>query len=111
MARRFMRAYIRALRAFNDATEKGRWKDTAHANELIGILAKRLEIPAQRVRAAFPHSVDPDGRVNIAGMKRELQFFVDQKMVQTQSINVEDVVDMQFVEAALKELGPYRRAP
>ncbi len=110
VARRFMRAYIRALRAFNDATEKGRWKDDAHTNELIDILAKNLEIKPQQVRASYPHSVDPDGRVNINGMKLELKFFMDQKMVQSNSIRVEDIVDMQFVEAALKELGPYRPA-
>ena len=110
-ARRFMKAYIRALRAFNDATEKGRWRDTPHANELIDILAKNLEIKPQQIRASVPHSVNPDGRVNIDGMKKELQFFIDQKMVQAKSIRVEDIVDMQYVEAAVKDLGPYRRAP
>ena len=31
--------------------------------------------------------------------------------VQSQTIKVEDLVDMRFVEAAVKELGPYKRAP
>jgi NitT/TauT family transport system substrate-binding protein len=109
VARRFMRAYIRALRAFNDATEKGRWRDTPHAKELLDILSKRLEIPVERIRATYPHSVDPDGRVNLKGMNLELQFFRAQKMVQSPTIKVEDVVDMQFVDAAVKELGPYQR--
>ncbi len=111
VARRFMKAYVRALRAFNDATEKGRWRDTPHASELIGILAKNLEIKPEQVRASYPHSVNPDGRVNIEGMKRELQFFMDQKMVQAKSIKVEDIVDMQFVEAAVMALGPYKPMP
>lgn len=111
VARRFMRAYIRALRAFNDATLNGRWRDTPHTAELIDILAKRLDIPAARIRATYPHAVDPDGRVNLEGMRLELQFFKDQKMVQATNIRVEDVVDMQFVDAAVKELGPYKRAP
>ena len=34
--------FLQWLRAFNDATEKGRWKDTPHTAELIDILAKRL---------------------------------------------------------------------
>jgi NitT/TauT family transport system substrate-binding protein len=111
VARRFMKAYIRALRAFNDATEKGRWKDTPHTAELIDILAKRLDMPAPRIRATFPHAVDPDGRVNIKGMQIELDFFKEQKMVQSPTIKVEDVVDLRFVEMALKDLGPYQRKP
>lgn len=109
VALRFMRAYIRALRAFNDATEKGRWKNSPHTAELIDILAKRLDIPAARIRATYPHAVDPDGRVNMKGMQIELDFFKQQKMVQSPTIKVEDVVDLRFVEMALKELGPYVR--
>ena len=38
-------------------------------------------------------------------------FFKEKGLVQSQTIKVEDLVDMRFVEAAVKELGPYKRAP
>ncbi len=111
IARRFMKAYILALRAFSDAVENGRWKHTEHASNMIGVLTSRLKIPEKRIRAAFPHSVDPDGRVNVKGMELELKFFKEHGLVKSPNIRVRDVVDLQYVDAALKDLGPYKRQP
>jgi NitT/TauT family transport system substrate-binding protein len=111
LAKRFMRAYVRALRVFTDAIENGKWRSTPAAEEVIAILARRLEIPAASIRNAYPHAVDPDGFVNLEAMRRELAFFKEQGLVESRFIKVEDLVDMQFVEAAVKELGPYKRAP
>ena len=70
-----------------------------------------LNLSPASIRNAFPHAVDPDGRVNLDAMRRELAFFKEKGLVQSQTIKVEDLVDMRFVEAAVKELGPYKRAP
>lgn len=40
-------------------------------------------------------------------MRRDLQYFKDQGMIEG-NIKVEDVVDESFVTAALAELGPYK---
>ena len=111
LARRFMRAYVRALRVFNDCIENGVWKQTALAEDTIALLAKRLDLRPEQVRVAYPHAVDPDGFVNLPSMRRELAFFKDQGLVTSRDIKVEDVTDTQYVEAAVKALGPYRRAP
>lgn len=110
VARRFMRAYVRALRIFNDCIENGRWKQTPQARDTIALLAKRLEIRPEQISGAFPHAVDPDGFVNVDAMRRELAFFKAQGLVTSRDIKVEDMTDMRYVEAALKDLGPYQRA-
>ena len=72
-----MKAFLRAVRDYNDAIENGKWTDTPKANDLIGIVARRLELKPEQIRAAFPHAVDPDGRVNLDSMRKDLQFFRD----------------------------------
>ncbi len=111
VARRFMRAYVRALRVFNDCVEQGRWRDTPLADEVINILARRLEIKPQKIRMAFPHAVDPDGLVNLEAMRRELAFFKQEGLVEDRDMTVERLVNLQFVEAAAGELGAYQHAP
>ena len=111
VARRFMRAYVKALRVFNDVVDHGRWKTGAAADGVISVIANRLEISPARARAAYPHAVDPDGRVNLDAMRKELAFFKAQELVQNKSVAVENIVDMSFVDAAARDLGPYRRAP
>ncbi len=111
VARRFMRAYVQALRMFNDAIENGRWKQTALATDVQSVLAKRLEITTAQAGAGFPHAVDPDGRVNLDAMRKELAFFKAQGLVTDQAVRVEDIADMRFVDAAVKDLGPYKHAP
>ena len=111
LARRFMRAYVRALRVFNDSIENGRWKDTPLAADTIGLLAKRLEVQPEQVRTFYPHAVDPDGRVNLDAMRKELEFFRAHGLVTSPDITVEKLADMQWVEAAVKDLGPWKRAP
>ena len=109
VARRFMRAYVRALRTFNDSIENGRWRQTPVAEDTIGLLAKRLDIKPEQVRIAYPHAVDPDGRVNLDAMRKELAFFKAQGLVENREFRADDIVDLQFVEAAVKDLGPYAR--
>ncbi len=111
VARRFMRAYVQALRVFNDSIEKGRWGLTKRADEVIGLLARRLEIKPEQIRNSYPHAVDPDGRVNLDAMRKELKFFQDQGLVPDKNFRAETLVDLRFVEMAVKELGPYKRQP
>lgn len=111
LARRFMRAYIRAVRDYNDAIENGQWTQSAKADEVIGIVARRLELKPEQIRAAYPHAVDPDGRVNVDSMRKDLQFFREYTEFNDPKFKVEDIIDMSFVEAAVRDLGVYKRAP
>jgi len=111
VAKRFMRAYVRALRMFNDATSDGKWRDTPLADEVVATLASHLEITPAQVRASFPHAVDPNGIVNADAMGRELDFFKREGLVENKAMRVEDVLDMSFVAAADASLGLYSKKP
>lgn len=56
----------------------------------------------------FPHGTSPDGELNEASLGKDHQFFKEQDLLQG-NVSVEQVVDNSFVEAAIKDLGPYVR--
>jgi hypothetical protein len=43
-------------------------------------------------------------------MRTDLAFYREQGLVQDPAIKSEDIVDMSFVDAVVRELGPYRPA-
>jgi len=50
---------------------------------------------------------NPDGTLDMASLKNDLAFFKSSGDV-TGNITAEQITDTSFVDAALKELGPYR---
>jgi NitT/TauT family transport system substrate-binding protein len=106
-ARQFMRAYIRAVRFYNGALKGGRLEGP-NADEVIAILSEDTPIKSREIyKLITPTGMNPDGRVNKASLAYDLAFYTEQGLVKG-SVNLDDVVDGSFVEAALKELGPYR---
>jgi NitT/TauT family transport system substrate-binding protein len=107
-ARHFMRAYIRAVRFYNDALENGRL-DGATSEEVIAILSQATLIKSHEIyKSITPTGMNPDGRVNKASLIHDLAFYQEQGLIKG-SVNLDDVIDGSFVEAARNELGPYRR--
>jgi NitT/TauT family transport system substrate-binding protein len=105
-ARHFMRAYLKAARDYNDALVGGRIAGP-NAREIIAILTEYTNIKDPKVFAAItPQGTNPDGRVHEASLKNDLAFFKEEGQVKG-NVSVEQVLDTRFVEAALKELGPY----
>jgi NitT/TauT family transport system substrate-binding protein len=106
VARRFMRAYVAALRDYNDALKDGRLAGP-RGEEVISILTEYTNVKDPAVyRMITPHGANPNGRVHQPSLKNDLQFFKDQGDVKG-NISVEDAIDNSFVEAAVKDLGPY----
>ncbi len=105
---RFMRAYLRGARYYHSAFAKGKLAGT-NADQVIRILTESTRVKDPAVyRLATPHSNDPDGRLNLASMHTDFQFFKDQGFIEGM-VTVEGTVDDSFVTKALKTLGPYRR--
>jgi NitT/TauT family transport system substrate-binding protein len=106
-AKKFMRAYIRAVRFYNGALKDGRL-DGPNADAVIAILSEATPIKSRDIyKLITPTGMNPDGRVNKASLAYDLAFYAEQGLVKG-AVNLDDVVDGTFVEAALKELGPYR---
>jgi NitT/TauT family transport system substrate-binding protein len=106
-ARRFMRAYVRAVRFYNGALKGGRL-DGPNADEVIAILSEATPIKSRDIyKAITPTGMNPDGRVNRASLAYDLSFYVEQGLIKGR-IDLDEVLDNSFVEAVLKDLGPYR---
>jgi NitT/TauT family transport system substrate-binding protein len=107
-ARRFMRAYLRAVRDYNDALKDGKLAGK-NADEVIAVLTEYTSIKdAALLRSISPQGCNPDGRVNEVSLKKDLQFFKDEGLIQG-AVTIEQLLDNSFVDAALKDLGPYRK--
>lgn len=108
VARRFMKAYLRAVRDFNDALVGGRLQGAA-ADELVKIIATHSVIKNEEtIRTMFMHGCDPDGTLNVGSLRKDLAFFKEVGDVNG-NVSVDQVVDQSFVQVALKELGPYKK--
>ena len=101
-----MRAYVRAVRDYNDALKDGHIAGP-NADQVIKILTEYSFIKDPGVhRAIISQAVDPDGALDMPSLQMEWQFFVDSKQIDG-SVKVNDVVDLSYVHEASKELGPY----
>jgi NitT/TauT family transport system substrate-binding protein len=108
LAERFMRAYIRGVRVYDDALEDGRLAGPK-ANEVIAILTRYTPIKdAGMFRRMVPSWVDPNGEVKVASLKKDLDFFRELGLIEKKDISVDAVVDGSFAKAAVAKLGPYR---
>jgi len=107
LALRFMRAYVKAVREYNDALKDGRIAGR-NAEEVIAILTEYTFIKDPKIhREITPAAIDPDGRMSLDGLRNDLQFFKERKLIEDPSITVERIIDTSFVTQAVKELGPY----
>jgi NitT/TauT family transport system substrate-binding protein len=110
VAAKFMRAYIKGVREYNDALKGGKIAGP-NADEVIAILAEYTFIKDPKVhREITPAAIDPDGRMSQRGLANDLQFFKERKLIQDPAITVERIIDTSFAAAAVKELGPYKPA-
>jgi len=106
-ARAFMIGYLQAVRFYNDALKNGRLAGPT-AGDVIAILVKYLPLKDTALyRSITPNGVDPNGRVNLAGFQRDLQFYRAEGLV-TGDVTAAQAIDGGYVDAALKVLGPYR---
>jgi NitT/TauT family transport system substrate-binding protein len=107
VALKFMRAYVKAVREYNDALADGRIAGP-NADEVISILTEYTFIKdAETHRRITPAAIDPDGRLSLAGLRNDLSFFKEQKLIEDAAITVERIIDTSLVEQAVRELGPY----
>jgi NitT/TauT family transport system substrate-binding protein len=107
-ARKFLRAYIRAVRDYNDALKDGRVAGP-NADQVVAILTEYTPIKDAAIyRAITPSACNPDGHVNVESLKKDLAFFREQGLIEG-SVTTEQIVDNSIAEAVVRELGPYKR--
>lgn len=107
LAQRFMLAYIRGARFFNDALVGGHLRGRT-AKAVIDILVEATPIKDRTVFTDMvSNAVDPDGRMNTVTLAEDLNFFRNQRLL-AGDIGVEQAIDNEFQVNAARQLGPYR---
>jgi len=107
VARRFMKAYIRGVRAYTDALVDGRIAGPT-ADEIIAAITRHsLSKDAALIRNSVAAAVATDGQVNVDGLEKDLAFAKSLGLVPAQA-TVGGILDLSFAKAAAAELGPYK---
>jgi NitT/TauT family transport system substrate-binding protein len=107
-AKRFMRAYLHAVRDYNDALKDGKLTGPG-AEEVIAILTEYTNVKDPAVyRVISVQGCNPDGTVDVPSLKNDLAFFKSEGLVKGE-VTVDQALDNSFAAAAAKELGPYKR--
>ena len=106
VAKRFMVAYLRAVRYYKDALRGGHLAGPNGA-DVIAILSDATKIDAPTLRAMTPGDIDADGKIHMASLNEDYAMFKQLGLV-TANVSMNDVVDPSFAVAAAKQLGPYK---
>ena len=103
----YMRAYLKAVRFYNDALAGSGLKGPT-ADDVIKILTDYTAIKNPAVyRAISPQGCNPDGHVNVASLEKDFAFYKTQGWIEGE-VSVKELVDNSFAAAAAKTLGSYR---
>jgi NitT/TauT family transport system substrate-binding protein len=107
VAVRYMAAYIKAARYYNDALKGGHYAGPTSA-DVIDIIIKHTSLKDPALyKQLVPAGLDPNGRVNIPSLKHDLEIFRQAGLIQG-NVTVEQTLDESIATDALKLVGPYR---
>ena len=107
VALRYMRVFLRGVRAYNDAIVDGRL-DNPRGEKVIDALADNIPLSDKALyRRLIAPACDPDGNVNVASLQEDVDFFRRNGDVQS-PIDLTQALDTSFARAAVAALGPYR---
>ena len=105
VASRFMVAYLKGVRAYNDALVQGH-KDR---DKIINILTKTTFVDDPKIFEKMnPPGLDPDGTVVKTGVVSDQDWYAAQGLVK-KKVDVDKMIDNSFVQFALKAIGKYQK--
>jgi NitT/TauT family transport system substrate-binding protein len=103
IAQRWMNAYIRGIRDYNDAFGP---KRKGYA-DVVNILAQNTTVTDPKVYDQMvPAGLDPDGKLDVQSMQADLQYYMETGQVK-EPVDLSSLIDTSFQSAAVKALGPY----
>ncbi|HEY7060654.1 MAG TPA: ABC transporter substrate-binding protein [Chloroflexota bacterium] len=103
LARRWMVAYLRGVRDYNDAFVKNQGRA-----DVVRILTENTGVkdPAIYDRMNMA-GLDPDGHIARQSLQLDMDYF-RQKGYYTGPVTLDQVMDSSFADYAVQQLGPYR---
>jgi NitT/TauT family transport system substrate-binding protein len=103
VAQRWMNAYIRGIRDYNDAfgPKKNGYDD------VVNILVANTTVKDPNIYAQMkPAGLDPDGKMDLQSVKNDLDYYIESGQTKP-GIDLSKLIDTSFQEAAVKTLGAY----
>ena len=105
LATRFMVGYLQGLRLYNDAFVK---RDPTAREKVISALIKHTPVKDRALYDQMTMSaLDPDGKMNLESFERQQDYFLSTGTQQGR-VDLSQFIDLQHIEAAVRQLGPYR---
>ncbi len=102
LAQRWMNAYVRGLRDYNDAFFHGKDFDGA-----VRILIKWTKVKDPTLyKKMTPTGLSPDGSLNLDSLRSDARWLYKAGYVK-RAVTIEKIVDMTFTKNAVEKLGPY----
>lgn len=102
IANRFMTAYVKSIRDYNDAFFKDKNKQA-----MISLLCKYSVIKDPKLyETMYPTGLNPDGYLKLKGIELDLEWYRQQNLLNS-AIELQDAVDQHYVDFANYILGPY----
>ena len=103
----FMKGYAKASRHYYDAAlvqKDGRVAPGASYEEVVDITARYTGAKPEIIKLGFPYQ-DRNGRLLVPDIDKQIKWWVTHGFMK-EALPVKDVVDVSFLEDALKQLGP-----
>jgi NitT/TauT family transport system substrate-binding protein len=108
VAMRFMLGYLKGVRFYNDALLNGHLRGRT-SDDVVAVLTDVTGTKDPSIfRAMTASANDPNGHLNVPGLKEDLAFLRDQGLVTDPNVSVDGAIDTSFADAAVKTMGPYR---
>ncbi len=109
LATRFLKAYLRGVRDHNDSLVDGKFAGPK-GDAVVAVLTEYSLVKDPAVHRSFVLSaINPDGKLDLPSMKEDLRIFREAKLIEGK-VDVEQAVDLSFLDAVLKDLGAYKPA-
>jgi NitT/TauT family transport system substrate-binding protein len=104
---RFMRAYLRGVRYYNETLRNGKLAGP-NADLVVKILVAETGIADPALfRSLTPNGNNPNGQFNLVSMNQDFAFYKQLGLIEG-TVTPEAAIDPAFVTAALRALGPYK---
>lgn len=99
MIARFLKAFRKGAQEYHDAFggPDDKRRDGPEANDILAIMAKYLEQPADRIHQAIAY-IDPQGGLDLADMQKQIDWFVGQNLLKG-TPKIDDMIDKRVVIA------------
>lgn len=103
LAEKFMIAYLKGVRDYNNAFIKGKNK-----TEVIFLLKKHIKIEPDSIwNKMIPAGINPDGYLNKESLAEDVKWYREHGYMD-KPCDIEKAVDHTFVEKALARLGKFK---